>query len=372
MTTDVDVAVVGGGAVGMAIARALALAHRDVLVIERHSRVGMETSSHNSEVIHAGLYYRPGSLKARLCVAGKSLLYRFAEDSAVDVRHTGKLVLAVGEDETSSLGTLAETARRNGVADIRLLAREDVRALEPELVCTAALHSPSTGVIDSAGYLAALESQVASLGGMIAVNSNVTNLAVEPDGGFRLTTDSGGETSLLTCRHLVIAAGLEASKLGRMFPERHGYRVPATVIGKGHYFALPKRAPLRHLIYPMPTPQALGIHVTIDIAGMPKLGPDISWPESASYSFENEGDRRRQAFIAAVQRYWPGLPADDLVPGYTGLRPKLSREGEPAADFAIHDERMHGIAGLVALYGIESPGLTASLAIAEVVSDALA
>ncbi len=369
MAHDYETVVIGAGAVGLAIAYALSLQGREITVLERHARIGSEVSARSSEVIHAGLYYAPGSLKARLCVAGRRQIYDFAGQNGVAVRCTGKLVVAADDREAAILRTIVETARANGAGEVRMLSRDEARALEPELACAAALSSPETGVIDCHAFMQALEGHITSHGGAIVLNARVSGLAHIAGCGFAIETLSGSETARLTCKSMVIAAGLGASQLGRMHGNRAGYRVPETFFAKGHYFALRSAPPFKRLIYPVPDGGGLGVHLTLDIAGRAKFGPDIEWREGADTAFEDADGARRAAFERAIRRYWPGLPDEALDPAYTGVRPKLTRAGEPAADFAMHGEKEHGIAGLVALYGIESPGLTASLAIGKHVAE---
>jgi L-2-hydroxyglutarate oxidase LhgO len=371
MGTDVETIVIGAGVIGLAIGRELASKGHEVLVLERHGGIGTEVSSHNSEVIHAGLYYPPGSLRARLCVAGKEMLYQFARENGVAHRRCGKLLVATQDEELARLRTIAETAAKNGVGDLVALTGAEARALEPELACVAAYLSPSTGVIDSHGLMQALEGHITSAGGSVVLNAEVTGLSRNASGEFEIATQSGGVASSLTSRNLVIAAGLGSSRLGKMLSGSGQYRVPETYPAKGHYFALAGKAPFRHLVYPMPQGAWLGIHLTLDIAGQAKFGPDIAWTERIDYAFEDGDGARKRLFEGEVRRYWPGLPEGSLEPGYTGVRPKIYREGAPAADFAIHGAADHGVERLVALYGIESPGLTSSLAIAEQVASML-
>ncbi len=368
MAADVETVVVGAGVVGLAIARALARKGQEVLVLERHDRIGSETSSRNSEVIHAGIYYPPGSLRARLCVSGKEQLYAFCAENGVAHTRCGKLLVATQDAEIARLEAIAATARANGVADLRRLSAEEARALEPEVACVAAYLSPSTGVIDSHGLMLALEGHLTAKGGEVVLNASATGLARLDDGGFAIDIDSGGETSRLTAKTLVLAAGFGGTELGRMLTYPHNYRVPRTYPAKGHYFSLSGRAPFRHLVYPMPQGAWLGVHLTLDVAGRAKFGPDIEWKDEVSYDFEDPEGERRITFEHEIRRYWPGLPDGALHPDYVGVRPKIYRQGEPVADFAIHGAETHGLAGLVALYGIESPGLTSSLAIGDTVA----
>lgn len=368
-TTDIETIVIGAGAVGLAIAARLSAAGQEVLVLERHAGIGMETSSRNSEVIHAGIYYPPGSLRARLCVAGKEMLYRYAAEHGVGASRCGKLLVATQESEIARLAAIEETAAKNGVADLVRLDAAAARALEPEVACVAGLLSPSTGIIDSHGLMLALEGELTARGGQVVLASAVDGIAFG-EGWFRLnvTSEGASESFAITCRNLVIAAGLGATQLGRMIPYSRDYTVPGLYPAKGHYFALGCRAPFRHLVYPMPSGAWLGVHLTLDLGGKAKFGPDIEWCETIDYAFDDPDGARRARFEQEIRRYWPGLPDGALHPDYTGIRPKIYPEGAPAADFAIHGVREHGIGNLVALYGIESPGLTSSLAIGEYVA----
>jgi L-2-hydroxyglutarate oxidase LhgO len=359
MTADVETVVVGAGAVGLAIARALTMAGREVMVLEQHARIGTEVSARNSGVIHAGIYYPPESLKARLCVQGKRLLYRFLAEHGVGHRQYGKLLVANGPEQCAALVKYHANAERNGVEDLRWLDASAVRALEPEIHCEAALLSPSTGILDAPAYLLALQGEMESRGGQVVLQTPVTGLSQRSDGVFAVTT-GGSNGTRITCNRLVLAAGLNGSALGSMFTYRPGYLVPVTRYARGHYFALKGRVPFGRLIYPMPDGVWLGIHVTLDMAGRARFGPDMHWIPAIDYRFD---EAVAPAFYEAIRRYWPGLPDDALLPDSTGIRPKIYGPGEAAPDFAIHGEREHGIAGLVALYGIESPGLTSSLAI---------
>jgi L-2-hydroxyglutarate oxidase LhgO len=364
VAADVETVVVGAGVVGLTIARALARQGHEVLVLERHERIGTETSARNSEVIHAGLYYPPGSLRAKLCVAGKAMLYDFCAETGVAHSPCGKLLVATQDVEIARLEAIAANAAKNGVDDLRRLSAAEARALEPEVACVAAYLSPSTGVIDSHALMLAIEGHLTAQGGAVVLNTDVTGLE-HGDEGFRIETSSAGERSALTAKNLVLAAGFGGTELGRMLVYRQDYRVPRTHPAKGHYFALSGRAPFKHLVYPMPQGAWLGVHLTLDVTGRAKFGPDIEWKDEVTYDFEDPEGERRITFEHEIRRYWPGLPAGALQPDYVGVRPKIYRQGEPAADFAIHGAREHGLPGLVALYGIESPGLTASLAIGD-------
>jgi L-2-hydroxyglutarate oxidase LhgO len=363
MTPDAETVVIGAGVVGLAVARSLAAAGHEVLVLERHDGIGRETSSRSSEVIHAGLYYPPGSLKATLCVEGRRLLYDFARENGVPHARYGKLVVATAEDELPRLDGLAATARANGVPDVARLSVADARALEPEVACAGALLSPSTGVIDSHALMVALEGHVRARGGGVVLNTEVDGIVARDGGMFEIATAGAGERATMTARNLVIAAGLGGTRLGKMLQAGSPYRPPETYPARGHYFTLDGRTPFRRLVYPLPRDAWLGIHLTLDIAGRARFGPDLEWRDEPSTVFDEADGARRARFEREIRRYWPGLADGRLSPGYVGIRPKIYRSGEPARDFAIHGERDHGIARLVALYGIESPGLTSSLAI---------
>lgn len=364
MAVDVEIVVVGAGAVGLAIARALATKGHEVMVLEQHELIGSETSSRNSEVIHAGIYYPTGSLRAELCVRGKHLLYAFCRDHAVPHARCGKLLVATQESQLPKLAQLKATAAANGVPDLEALDAAAAKALEPELACVAALLSPSTGVIDSHSYMLALQGSIEEHGGSVVLRCPVLDVARAGDGTFALTT-GGDEPGTLTCKTLVISAGLHASKLAGKLTPSTGYQPPPTFYAKGQYYALSGRSPFKRHIYPMPEGAWLGLHATVDIGGRCKFGPDIAWIPEIDYTFEPE---KLTQFLAFIRSYYPGLEVERLHPDYTGIRPKLYREGEAVPDFFIHDARTHGIENLVALYGIESPGLTASLAVGEYVA----
>lgn len=367
MTADIETIVVGAGVVGLAVARSLAQAGHGVLVLEQHELIGSETSSRNSEVIHAGIYYPPGSLRARLCVHGKELLYRFCSDNNVAHARCGKLLVATQENQLPKLAAIKETAARNGVTDLEQIGGNAARDLEPELSCVAALISPSTGIVDSHGLMLALEGNIEAHGGSVVLRCPVERIERTPQGRFRLFT-GGAVPGAVTCANLVLCAGLHVSKLAATLDYGGEYRPPETFYAKGQYYALSGRSPFKRHIYPLPDGAWLGLHATVDIGGRCKFGPDIEWIPGLDYSFVPE---KLDKFLDFVRSYYPGLDATRLHPDYTGIRPKLYREGEPVPDFAIHGADRHGQTGLVALYGIESPGLTASLAIGEMVADML-
>lgn len=369
--SDFETVVIGAGVVGLAIAAELAEAGQNVLVVERHGTFGTETSSRNSEVIHAGIYYPPGSLRAKLCVEGRERLYAFAVRYNVPVHRCGKLLVATAESEIAQLETIEAKAAANGVPDLKRLTPDEVRRLEPDVRCVAATLSPSTGIIDGHAFMAALEARLLNAGGEIAYQSEVVGITAGSGDGFRLSISSVGDVSELSCMRLVNAAGLGASRIGRMIEYRNaGYAVPGLFPAKGHYFSLAAKAPFKHLIYPMPSPDALGVHVTLDMSGAARFGPDVYWQNDLDYAFVS-ADARRETFAKEIKRYWPSLPDGALMPAYTGIRPKIYAEGSNPADFEFHGVGQHGVPGFVALYGIESPGLTSALAIATHVAQLL-
>lgn len=364
----VNCIVVGAGVEGLAIARALARRGIEVLILERAPAIGTETSSRNSGVIHAGLYYPPGSLKARLCVQGREMLYAFAAGQGVPHRRCGKLIVATSPGQRDALAAIRDRAAACGVTDLRPLARDEARALEPALACTAALLSPSTGIIDSHALMQALLGQAQAAGADLALNTAFAAARAEQGGFVVETEDAGGERFTIGARRLVNAAGLWASEVAGRIEGLAARHIPPTRLARGNYFALPGRSPFSRLIYPLPEPGGLGVHLTLDLGGAMRFGPDVDWVDAVDYRVN---DARRAHFEAEIRRYWPGLPPDALVPAYAGIRPKLSGPGEPAADFRIDGPERHGLPGLVNLFGIESPGLTACLAIAELAADRL-
>ena len=364
---EVDAVVVGAGVVGLAIGRALALQGLQVVILEQATAFGTGTSSRNSEVVHAGLYYPPGSLKARLCVQGKALLYAYCAERGVGIRRCGKLLVATRDDDLHKLDTIRAHASACGVDDLQPLTRAQALALEPELSCTAALLSPSSGIVDSHGLMTALLGDAQNAGALYAVASPFDRATLA--GGHWQVHTGGDEPFELATRWLVNAAGLDAQLVAARMNGYPPAAVPRRHLAKGHYFSLARRAPFSHLIYPTPVDGGLGVHLTLDLAGQARFGPDVKWlPDSADSgaALDYAPDPARQAsFEAEVRRYWPRLPEGALQASYTGIRPKLSGPGEPAADFRIEGPAQHGVAGVVQLFGIESPGLTASLAIGQ-------
>jgi L-2-hydroxyglutarate oxidase LhgO len=357
---SVDCVVIGAGVVGLAVARALALAGREVIVLEACEGIGTETSSRNSEVIHAGIYYPKGSLMARSCVAGRRALYAYCEAHGVPHRNCGKLIAATSDDENERLGAIKARAEANGVEGMRLLSAAEAIAMEPNLHCTAALFSPSTGIIDSHAYMLALQGDAEARGAMLAFHSPVVRGRVV-DGGVELEV-GGREAMSLRCRLVVNSAGLHAPDLARAIDGMPRDKVPNAYYAKGNYFSLTGRSPFSRLIYPVPVPGGLGVHITVDMGGQARFGPDVEWIDHIDYAVD---PHRADKFYAAVRKYWPDLKDGAIQPGYAGIRPKIVPAGAPAQDFVIQGPAEHGVPGLIHLFGIESPGLTSSLALAD-------
>ena len=360
---SVDAVVIGAGVVGLAIGRTLAMSGMETVVLERANAIGTGTSSRNSEVIHAGIYYAPDSLKARLCVQGRKELYPFLESRGVAHRRCGKLIVATNAAQQGKLAQIEARARRNGVDDLLLLDARAARDLEPALNAVAALLSPSTGIVDSHGLMLALQGDLERHGGALALLSPVLGVACADD---RHVVQVGGDAPTeLHARVVVNAAGLWAPDLAAGFDGLDRSRVPQARYAKGNYYSLAGRAPFSRLIYPVPEAAGLGVHLTLDLAGQARFGPDVEWitPPSADAIDYVVDPRRADGFEAAIRSYWPGLPLNALQPAYSGVRPKLALPGEP--DFIVQGPAEHGVRGLVNLFGIESPGLTASLALAD-------
>ena len=369
---QVDTVVIGAGVVGLAVARALALQGREVMVLEAADAFGTGTSARNSEVIHAGIYYPAGSLKARLCVQGKQMLYDYCAERGIAHQRCGKLIVATSADQVDELRAIQQRAAANDVHDLRLLTRAEAQALEPSLQCHAALLSPSTGIVDSHGLMLSLLGDLEQAGGLLAVNSEVKSLAALEDkaqAAIKMEVFGGEESTELIARQVVNAAGLHAPALAARTQGLDPRHVPQAHFAKGNYFTLSGRAPFSRLIYPVPEPGGLGVHLTLDLGGQAKFGPDVQWVDSP-HDLEVDA-ARGNAFYAEVRRYWPELRDGALQPGYAGIRPKISAPGEPAADFVIQGPREHGVPGLVNLFGIESPGLTSCLALGAATVEAL-
>ena len=360
---QVDCVVVGAGVVGLAAARALALSGREVLVLEAAEGIGTETSSRNSEVIHAGIYYPKGSLMARSCVAGRQRLYAYCEERGIPHRRCGKLIVATNEAEAGQLASIRARAAANGVDDLREITAAEAREMEPAVACTAALHSPSTGIVDSHAFMLSLQGDAENAGAAFVFHAPVLSGRLLPDGGAELSV-GGAEPMELRCTLLVNAAGLHAPALARRLAGLPEALVPPAFYAKGNYFVLSGRSPFSRLIYPVPVPGGLGTHLTLDLGGQAKFGPDVEWVDHVNYDVD---PARGEGFYAAIRRYWPDLPNGALQPGYCGIRPKTVGPGQPGQDFMVQGPRDHGQPGLINLFGIESPGLTASLALGEVV-----
>lgn len=367
---QLDCVVIGAGVVGLAVARALAQAGREVVILESEGAFGMHTSARNSEVIHAGLSYAPGSLKARLCRRGRDLLYAYAAERGVGHRRIGKLIVAVNEDEVASLRKYQELAAANGVDDLALLDEAGVRALEPEVRAVAGLHSPSTGIVDSHGLMLALLGDAERVGATLVLQSPVMGGAATGQ-GIALSV-GGAQPMRVRARTVVNAAGLRAHEVACGIEGMPQALVPRIHYAIGHYYTLAGRSPFQRLVYPVAREAALRVHVTLDLGGQCKFGPDIDWRDTVDYRFDERSEGR---FYEGIRRFWPALPDGALQPGYTGIRPRLAGPESlhnAGTDFVIQGPREHGVAGLVNLFGIESPGLTSSLAIGEHVAALLA
>jgi len=359
-----DVVVIGAGVVGLAVARELALRGREALVLEAHEQFGTETSARHSEVIHAGIYYPQDSLKARLCVAGRDLLYRFCEQYGIEHRRCGKLIVATSPAQLAELERIRVAAQANGVS-LSLLTASEVAVLEPGLRCVGALHSPLTGIIDSHAYMLGLLGQAQNYGSTLVCSAKVTRFTLDSTG---MSIGINGEEPQLRARTVINSAGLYAPAVARLLEvsPQAAALIPTPRFAKGTYFGLAGRSPFQHLVYPVPEPGGLGVHLTLDLAGRARFGPDVEWVEAPDYDVD---PARANKFYASIREYWPALPAGALQPAYAGVRPKIAGPGEPAADFRVDGPGVHGIAGLVNLFGIESPGLTASLALAQYVAE---
>jgi L-2-hydroxyglutarate oxidase LhgO len=390
VTEQADCVVIGAGVVGLAVARRLAMAGREVIILEAEGMIGTGTSSRNSEVIHAGIYYPTGSLKARSCVAGKEALYAYCAERGIPHRRAGKLIVAASEAQQATLHQIRAKAAANGVADLAWLSAGEVRELEPEVVCTAALLSPSTGIIDSHALMLAYQGDAEDHGAMLAVHSPVTRGRVDEDGITLEVGDAGPSAGSITApsaepgpepgpepdalsmslraRIVVNSAGLHAPEVAARLQGLPPEMVPKAHFCRGNYFTLSGARPFTHLVYPVPEDAGLGVHVTLDLGGQVRFGPDVEWIDGIDYGVD---PTRSAVFYEAIRRYYPALRDGALEPGYAGIRPKIGPAGSPAADFVVQGPDDHGVPGLVNLFAIESPGLTASLALAEQVELAL-
>ncbi|MDP1536187.1 MAG: NAD(P)/FAD-dependent oxidoreductase [Burkholderiales bacterium] len=367
MSEQIDCVVIGAGVVGLAIARRMALAGREVVMLEAEAAFGTHTSARNSEVIHAGIYYASGSMKAKLCVPGKQALYRYCAEHDVKHRNIGKVVVACEEAQVPAMHHYMDQARTNGVDDLRLLTRDELAELEPNVHAAAGFYSPSTGVIDSHGLMLAYLGDAEAHGAALALASPVVSGEVTAAG---IVLHVGGtEAMTIECRTVINSAGLQAPAVARSIVGVPPQSIPPTYYAIGHYYTLTGKSPFNHLVYPVTRADWLGVHVTIDLGGQVKFGPDFSWIDGIDYRFD---ESREAGFYEAIRRYYPGLQDGALQPGYTGIRPRITGPGEPAQDFTFSGPAAHGIPGLVNLFGIESPGLTASLAIADHVAHLLA
>jgi L-2-hydroxyglutarate oxidase LhgO len=367
MSDNVDCIVIGAGVIGLAVARKMALQGREVLVLEEADAIGTGVSARNSEVIHAGLYYPQGSLKARLCVAGRTLLYDYLNERGINYKRCGKLLVATNEEEEQALDGILEKARINGVDDLSKISQAEALALEPKLSCKSALLSPSTGVLDTHAYMLNLQGDAENNGATFAFLSSVVGGRIE-DGTIELDITGVDGTLSLGCKTLINAAGLGAQKVASSIKGFPPELVPPQCLAKGSYFTLNGKAPFSRLIYPIPGKASLGTHYTCDLGGQGRFGPDAQWVDEVNYDVD---PARADSFYTAIRRYWPGIEDGALSPAYSGIRPKIQAPGEKTADFIIQDASVHGVNSLVNLFGIESPGLTSSMAIADEVASRL-
>lgn len=359
----IECVVVGAGVVGLAVARQLARSGLEVVVVEAAGDIGTGTSSRNSEVIHAGIYYPAGSLMARMCVTGKQMLYTYCDEHGVPYRRCGKLIVATADNEDEKLASIRSHAAANGVDDLKMLSAAEARTLEPALNCTGALLSPSTGIVDSHAFMLALRGEIEDAGGALAFHAPLLRARTVPEG---FEVDIGGDNPMtLQCRLLINSAGLAAPAIAHTIDGMPADNIPNIYYAKGNYFSCSTRAPFSRLIYPVPEPGGLGVHLTIDLGGQAKFGPDVEWIDEIDYAVD---PARAERFYPAIRRYWPTLPDGALTPSYAGIRPKIVPPAVARQDFVIQGPQAHGVAGLVNLFGIESPGLTSSLAIADEVA----
>jgi len=363
MSERVDAIVIGAGVVGLAVARALSMTGKEVIIVEADKAIGMGTSSRNSEVIHAGIYYPKDSLKAKLCVSGKEMLYDFCDSHGVPYQKLGKLIVATSPDQLDALTALQHKAADNGVHDLIWLDKAEAQKREPNLNCEAALLSPSTGIIDTHAFMLALQGDAEEHSAMLALNSPVLSGKATNEG---IELEIGGEMPITITANIVVnGAGLSAIKLARLIEGLDASHIPDDYYCKGNYFTLGAKAPFSHLIYPVPEKAGLGVHLTLDMGGQARFGPDVEWLNNGDDIDYEVNPSRGDIFYDAIRRYWPDLKDGDLHADYSGVRPKIQAPGEEARDFLIQGPSVHGILGFINLFGIESPGLTSSLAIAE-------
>lgn len=365
-TEQVDCVVVGAGVIGLAVARALALQGREVIVLEATGLIGSETSSRNSEVIHAGIYYNPAWLKGRFCVQGKHALYAYLKERGIAHNRCGKLLVATHEDQIGQLHALQKNATALGCDDLTYIDADELAQMEPALAAVAGVLSPSTGVLDVHEYMLSLQGDIEADNGVIAFESPA--LEVDFANGRIEIIVGGKEPSRLVAKTLINSAGLHAIKLANNYNNFPQHLVPKQYYAKGNYFSLTGKQPFKHLIYPMPEKAGMGVHLTLDLGGRARFGPDVEWVEEIDYSVD---EARGEKFYAAIRRYWPDLADDALQPGYCGIRPKIKPNADGQQDFLIQGPKDHGVDGLVNLFGMESPGLTGSLAIGDYVVELL-
>jgi L-2-hydroxyglutarate oxidase LhgO len=362
MSVDFDAVVVGAGVVGLAVARELAQAGKSVLVLEKNTSIGLETSSRNSEVIHAGIYYPKDSLKARYCVEGRELLYDYCASHGVGAKRIGKLIVATSVDEEPKLDAILAAAQANGVNDLRVVSASEAIDLEPEVRCTKGLFSPSTGIVDSAAYMLALQGDAESLGASIAFNTRFNTAKRKGEHWLLVAQDNGGDITEISCNEVFNCAGHGGHGVARAIAGLDHRHLPPQFYARGHYCSVSGASPFKHLVYPVPVPGALGIHATLDLGGAVRFGPDIEWIDQPEYALPVGLPEK---FKSAVSNYWPAVMDRELTSSYCGIRPKIHGPGSNAADFLIQTEAQHGLPGLTNFFGIESPGLTSSLALAK-------
>jgi len=366
--SDLDIVeyiIIGAGVIGLAIARQIALSGRDILIIEGAKTIGSGISARNSEVIHAGIYYPKDSLKAKFCVRGKELLYQYAKNHNIEHNNCGKILVATNDAQTDRLEGIKTQAANNGVLDLELITSSAAKSLENSLSCKAALFSPSTGIIDAHAFMLSLLGEVEDNGGSCSFLSKVERITPS-DSGFTLNINCQGEDITIRAKNVINAAGLSAVKIAENIASFPKDKCPEQRYAKGNYFKLTGKHDFKHLIYPLPQEAGLGIHLTLDLAGQVRFGPDVEWVDRPDY---NVNTARKDDFYKAIRSYIPTLPDNSLIPDYCGIRPKIFFDDKPYTDFLIQDEKDHGIARLINLFGIESPGLTASLAIAEYIDE---